>query len=65
MTTLLFIGNSLQTRGGIIQVTRGGIKIFCGGIISGQVSGIAGDSEKSSAGLGGLLKILLNCTVAQ
>ena len=46
MTSLLFIGNPPQTRGGIIQVTggsaaiRGGIKIFRGGIISGQVSGI-------------------------
>ena len=42
---------------------RGGNKIFRGGIISGQVSGIAGGSEKSSAGVGGLLKIPLDCTV--
>ena len=38
-------------------------KIFRGGIISGQVSGIAGGSEKSSAGVGGLVKIPLDCTV--
>ena len=44
-------------------VIRGGIKIFRGGIISGQVSGIAGGSEKSSAGVGGLVKIPLDCTV--
>ena len=79
MTSLLFIGNPPQTRGGIIQAVitntdngrilrgsatiRGGIKIFRGGIISGQVSGIAGGSEKSSAGVGGLVKIPLDCTV--
>ena len=69
MTSLLFIGNPPQTLGGIIQVTggsaaiHGGIKIFRGGIISGQVRGIAGGSEKSSAGVGGLVKIPLDCTV--
>ena len=75
MTSLLFIGNPPQTRGGIIQVTGGSsadppqsaavprIEIFRGGIISGQVSGIAGGSEKSSAGVGGLVKIPLDCTV--
>ena len=73
MTSLLFIGNPPQTRGGIIQVTGGssadppqsaaGLKNFRGGIISGQVSGIAGGSEKSSAGVGGLVKIPLDCTV--
>ena len=31
------------------------------GIISGQVSGIAGGSEKSSAGMGRLVKIPLDC----
>ena len=44
---------------------RDGIKIFRGGIISGQVSGIAGGSEKSSAGVGGLVKIPLDCTVSR
>ena len=59
MTSLLFIGNPPQTRGGVIQVTGGSSadplrKIFRGGIISGQVSGIAGGSEKSFSGVGGL-----------
>ena len=43
---------------------RGGIKLFRGGIISGQVSGIAEGSEKSSAGVGGPVKIPLDCTVS-
>ena len=41
-----------------------GLKYFAGNNLSGQVSGIAGGSEKSSAGLSGLVKIPLDCTVA-
>ena len=57
-----YTGNGRILRGS--AAIRGGIKIFRGGIISGQVSGIAGGSEKSSAGVGGLVKIPLDCTVA-
>ena len=56
-----YTGNGRILRGS--AAIRGGIKIFRGGIISGQVSGIAGGSEKSSAGMGGLVKIPLDCTV--
>ena len=56
-----YTGNGRILRGS--AAIRGGIKIFRGGIISGQVSGIAGGSEKSSAGVGGLVKIPLDCTV--
>ena len=56
-----YTGNGRILRGS--AAIRGGIKIFRGGIISGQVSGIVGGSEKSSAGVGGLVKIPLDCTV--
>ena len=56
-----YTGNGRILRGS--AAIRGGIKIFRGGIISGQVSGIAGGSQKSSAGVGGLVKIPLDCTV--
>ena len=58
-----YTGNGRILRGS--AAIRGGIKIFRGGIISGQVSGIAGGSEKSSAGVGGLVKIPLDCTVVK
>ena len=58
-----YTGNGRILRGS--AAIRGGIKISRGGIISGQVSGIAGGSEKSSAGVGGLVKIPLDCTVGQ
>ena len=57
-----YTGNGRILRGSA-AMDCGGIKIFRGGIISGQVSGIAGGSEKSSAGVGGLVKIPLDCTV--
>ena len=56
-----YTGNRRILRGS--AAICGGIKIFRSGIISGQVSGIAGGSEKSSAGVGGLVKIPLDCTV--
>ena len=56
-----YTGNGRILRGS--AAIRGGIRIFRGGIISGQVSGIAGGAEKSSAGVGGLVKIPLDCTV--
>ena len=50
-----YTGNGRILRGS--AAIRGGIKLFRGGIISGQVSGIAGGSEKSTAGVGVLVKI--------
>ena len=42
---------------------RGGIRVSRGGIESGQVRGSAGGLEKSSAGVSGLVKKPLDCTV--
>ena len=42
---------------------RGGIRVSRGGIESGQVRGSAGGLEKLSAGLSGLVKKNLDCTV--
>ena len=42
---------------------RGGIRVSRGGIESGQVRGSAGGLEKLSAGVSGLVKKTLDCTV--
>ena len=62
-----------RIRGGIRQVSggttagprriRGGIRVSRGGIESGQVRGSAGGLEKLSAGVSGLVKKTLDCTV--
>ena len=62
-----------RIRGGIRQVSggttagprriRGGIRVSRGGIESGQVRGSAGGLEKLSAGVSGLVKKPLDCTV--
>ena len=44
---------------------RGGIRVTRGGIESGQVRGSAGGLEKLSAGVSGLVKKTLDCTVHQ
>ena len=79
MTSLLFIGNPPQTRGGIIQVREHPPQIRRNprrdkniprwdykptGERDCGVGGGGGGSEKSSAGVGGLVKTPPDCTVA-
>ena len=74
MTSSFDIVSPPRIRGGIRQVSggttagprriRGGIRVSRGGIESGQVRGSAGGLEKLSAGVSGLVKKTLDCTVA-
>ena len=74
MTSSFDIVSPPRIRGGIRQVSwgttagprriRSGIRVSCGGIDSGQVRGSAGGLEKLSAGVSGLVKKPLDCTVA-
>ena len=74
MTSSFNIVSPPRIRGGIRQVSggttagprriRGGIRVSRGGIESGQVRGSAGGLEKLSAGVSGLVKKRLECTVA-
>ena len=74
MTSSFDIVSPPRIRGGIRQVSEGttagprrisgGIRVSRGGIESGQVSGSAGGLEKLSAGVSGLVKKNLDCTVA-
>ena len=73
MTSSFDIVSPPRIRGGIRQVfggttagprrIRGGIRVSRGGIESGQVRGSAGGLEKLSAGVSGLVKKNLVCTV--
>ena len=73
MTSSFDIVSPPRIRGGIRQVSggttagprriRGGIRVSRGGIESGQVRGSAGGLEKLSAGVSGLVKNPLDCTV--
>ena len=73
MTSSFNIVSPPRIRGGIRQVSggttagprriRGGIRVSRGGIESGQVRGSAGGLEKLSAGVSGLVKKRLDCTV--
>ena len=73
MTSSFDIVSPPRIRGGIRQVSggttagprriRGGIRVSRGGIESGQVRGSAGGLEKLSAGVSGLVKKPLDCTV--
>ena len=74
MTSSFDIVSPPRIRGGIRQVfggtttagprrIRGGIRVSRGGIESGQVRGSAGGLEKLSAGVSGLVKKPLDCTV--
>ena len=73
MTSSFDIVSPPRIRGGIRRVSggttagprriRGGIRVSRGGIESGQVRGSAGGLEKLSAGVGGLVKKTLDCTV--
>ena len=73
MTSSFDIVSPKRIRGGIKQVSgwttagprriRGGIRVSRGGIESGQVRGSAGGLEKLSAGVSGLVKKTLDCTV--
>ena len=73
MTSSFDIVSPPRIRGGIRQVSwgttaglrriRGGIRVSRGGIESGQVRGSAGGLEKLSAGVRGLVKKPLDCTV--
>ena len=73
MTSSFYIVIPPRIRGGIKQVSggttagprriRGGIRVSRGGIESGQVRGSAGGLEKLSAGVSGLVKKPLDCTV--
>ena len=75
MTSSYDIVSPPRIRGGIKQVSggttagprriRGGIRVSRGGIESGQVRGSAGGLEKLSAGLSGLVKKPLDCTVVE
>ena len=73
MTSSFDIVSPPRIRGGIRQVSggttagprriRGGIRVSRGMIESGQVRGSAGGLEKLSAGVRGLVKKPLDCTV--
>ena len=73
MTSSFDIVSLPRIRGGIRKVSggttagprriRGGIRVSRGGIESGQVRGSAGGLEKLSAGVSGLVKKNLDCTV--
>ena len=73
MTSSFDIVSPPRIRGGIRQVSggttagprriRGGIRVSRGGIESGQVRESAGGLEKLSAGVSGLVKKPLDCTV--
>ena len=78
MTSSFDIVSPPRIRGGIRQVSgggdhrgsaadprriRGGLRVSRGGIESGQVRGSAGGLEKLSAGVSGLVKKTLDCTV--
>ena len=73
MTSSFDIVSPPRIRGGIRQVSggttaglrriRGGIRVSRGGIESGQVRGSAGGLENLSAGVSGLVKKNLDCTV--
>ena len=73
MTSSFDIVSPPRIRGGVRQVSggttagprriRGGIRVSRGGIESGQLRGSAGGLEKLSAGVSGLVKKRLDCTV--
>ena len=75
MTSSFDIVSPPRIRGGIRQVSggttagprriRGGIRVSRGGIESGKVRGSAGGLEKLSAGVSGLVKKPLDCTVSK
>ena len=75
MTSSFDIVSPPRIRGGIRQVSggttagprriRGEIRVSRGGIESGQVRGSAGGLEKLSAGVSGLVKKPLECTVCK